>query len=112
MLCGLSKVLVCADGATSRLATQLGIVTTPPTCQCSRAYVEGGTHKLKADGVFFWNTEVLPGKLTFLLSMFDSDMCYCQGRRQERLVGDEAPPKCWNRPTALGFGGPRRLTNS
>jgi len=56
-------VLICADGATSKLATQLGIVTTPPSSQCSRAYVEGGTHKFKADGVVFWNSELLPGKL-------------------------------------------------
>jgi len=56
------KVLVCADGATSKLATQLGIVSTPPSSQCSRAYVEGGTHKFKADGVVFWNSELLPGK--------------------------------------------------
>ena len=57
------KVLICADGATSKLATQLGIVTTPPSSQCSRAYVEGGSHKFKADGVIFYNSEMLPGKL-------------------------------------------------
>ena len=63
------KVLVCADGATSKLATKLGIITTPPSSQCSRAYVEGGTHKLKADGVVFWNSEVLPGKFILTLCL-------------------------------------------
>jgi len=53
---------VCADGATSKLATKLGIVNTPPLSQSGRAYVEGGTHKFKADGVIFWNSQLLPGK--------------------------------------------------
>ena len=58
----LHQVLVCADGATSKLATQLGIVSRPPDSSCSRAYVEGGTHKFKADGVVFYNPELLPGQ--------------------------------------------------
>lgn len=56
-----ARVLVCADGAPSRLATQLGLVTRPPDSTCSRAYVEGGTHKFDADGVVFYNKELLPG---------------------------------------------------
>ena len=28
------------------------------------------------------------------------------------LVGAEAPPKCWKGTIALGFGGPRRRTQS
>ncbi|KAH3891537.1 conditioned medium factor receptor 1-like [Dreissena polymorpha] len=56
-----SRVLVCADGAPSRLATKLGIVVRQPDSTCSRAYVEGGTHKFKADGVVFYNRELLPG---------------------------------------------------
>jgi hypothetical protein len=55
------QVLVCADGAPSRLATKLGIVTQPPASTCSRSYVEGGTHKFKADGVVFYNKDLLPG---------------------------------------------------
>ena len=55
------RVLVCADGAPSRLATKLGLVTRPPDGSCSRAYVEGGTHKFKADGVIFYHTHLLPG---------------------------------------------------
>lgn len=56
------QVLVCADGATSKLATQLGLVSRPPDSTCSRSYVEGGTHKFDADGVVFYNKELLPGK--------------------------------------------------
>ena len=45
------RVLVIADGATSKLATHLGYCTEPPKGVCSRAYVEGGTHQTKFDGV-------------------------------------------------------------
>ena len=44
------RVLVCADGATSKLATKLGYCTEPPEGICSRAYVKGGTHNAKFDG--------------------------------------------------------------
>ena len=54
-------MLVCADGATSKIATKIGIVKTPPSSQCSRAYVEGGSHCFNADGVVFWNRDILPG---------------------------------------------------
>ncbi len=56
------QVIVCADGAPSKMAGQLGIVKEPPTSTCSRAYVEGGTHKFKADGVVFYPRDLLPGK--------------------------------------------------
>jgi len=56
-----ARVLVCADGAGSGLATKLGIVTTPPDGVCSRQFCEGGTHKFAADGVVFYNKELLPG---------------------------------------------------
>lgn len=55
------QVLVCADGAPSKLATELGLVTRPPDSTCSRAFVEGGTHRFNADGVVFYNKEMLPG---------------------------------------------------
>lgn len=56
-----SRVMVCADGAGSGLATKLGIVTTPPDGVCSRQFLEGKTHKFGADGVVFYNKEMLPG---------------------------------------------------
>jgi len=33
----------------------------PPNGVCSRAFVEGGTHKFDADGVVFYDTDLLPG---------------------------------------------------
>lgn len=59
LLC--SQVLVCADGATSQLATKLGLVKDPPCSNCTRSYVKAGTHKFKADGVVFYNRDMLPG---------------------------------------------------
>jgi hypothetical protein len=64
------QVLVCADGAPSKLATQLGLVTKPPDSTCSRAFVEGGTHCFKADGVVFYNKSMLPGKAVDLYAGF------------------------------------------
>ncbi len=55
------RLLVCADGATSGLATRLGYCTEPPRGVCSRAYVEGGTHRADFDGVCFYQRESLPG---------------------------------------------------
>ena len=55
------RVLVCADGAPSKLAIKLGVVTQAPQGSCSRAFVEGGTHKFKADGVVFYHKQLLPG---------------------------------------------------
>lgn len=70
------RVLICADGATSKLATTLGIVSTPPSSQCSRAYVKGGTHKFKADGVVFWNKDILPGYAA-LFKHPNDELNYC-----------------------------------
>ena len=44
------RCLVIADGATSKLATELGYCTEPPKGVCSRAFVEGGTHNTTFDG--------------------------------------------------------------
>ena len=60
-------MLVCADGAPSRLAMKLGLVSQPPNGSCSTAYVEGGTHKFTADGVIFYHKDMLPGELGFSL---------------------------------------------
>lgn len=54
-------MLVCADGATSGLATKLGYCTEPPRGVCSRAFVEGGTHNTNFDGVCFYPKWSLPG---------------------------------------------------
>ena len=55
------RVLVCADGAHSKLATTLGMCIAPPQGVCSRAFVEGGTHNTNFDGVCFYQPESLPG---------------------------------------------------
>lgn len=44
------RVLIIADGATSKLATHMGYCHEPPKGVCSRAYVEGGTHNTSFDG--------------------------------------------------------------
>ena len=44
------RLLIIADGATSKLATALGYCTEAPKGVCSRAYVKGGTHNTKFDG--------------------------------------------------------------
>lgn len=43
-------MLVIADGATSRLAMQMGYCTEAPKGVCSRAFIEGGTHNVDFDG--------------------------------------------------------------
>jgi len=56
-----AKMLVAADGAISRLARALGVVTTPPQTVASRQYVRGGTHNFKSGGVLFYPQYMLPG---------------------------------------------------
>ena len=56
-----ARALVCADGSTSRLATQLGYCTEPPLGVSSRAYIQGGTHNTNFDGVCFYPRWSLPG---------------------------------------------------
>jgi geranylgeranyl reductase family protein len=55
------KMLVAADGANSRLARALGVVTIPPQAVASRQYVRGGTHNFKSGGVLFYPQYILPG---------------------------------------------------
>ncbi|CAL5219487.1 g1326 [Coccomyxa viridis] len=55
------RMLVIADGATSKLAMQMGYCTEPPKGVCSRAFIEGGTHNVDFDGVCFYQRESLPG---------------------------------------------------
>ncbi|XP_011671616.2 conditioned medium factor receptor 1 [Strongylocentrotus purpuratus] len=71
-----ARVLACCDGAPSALATKLGIVRTPPQGSCSRAYVEPGTHKFKADGVVIYNKDMLPG-YSALFRHPNDELNYC-----------------------------------
>ena len=73
-----SRLLVAADGANSRLARLLGVVTTKPDGYASRRYVRGGTHNFRSDGVLFYPEWVLPGYVA-LFRHFDDDIdvgCY------------------------------------
>lgn len=54
-------MLVCADGANSKLTTKLGYCTEAPRAVCSRAFVPGGKHNAKFDGVCFYPKRSLPG---------------------------------------------------
>ena len=73
-----SRMLVAADGATSRIARSLGVVTTPPEGVAGRQYVKGGTHNFKSGGVLFYPKYVLPGYVA-LFRHYDDDIdlgCY------------------------------------
>jgi geranylgeranyl reductase family protein len=73
-----ATMLLAADGANSRLARSLGVVTTPPQAVASRQYVKGGTHNFKSGGVLFYPTFILPGYVA-LFRHYDDDLdvgCY------------------------------------
>jgi geranylgeranyl reductase family protein len=56
-----ARALVAADGANSRLARRLGLVTTGPEAICSRAYIDAGSSDFAFDGVAFYRRDLLPG---------------------------------------------------
>jgi geranylgeranyl reductase family protein len=56
-----AKMLVAADGATSKLARCLGLVTTKADSVCSRAYIKAETSDFTSDGVVFYPPSLLPG---------------------------------------------------
>ncbi len=73
-----AKMLVAADGANSRLARDLGVVTTPPQAVASRQYIRGGTHNFKSGGVLFYPKYILPGYVA-LFRHYNDDIdvgCY------------------------------------
>lgn len=73
-----ATMLLAADGANSRLARSLGLVTTTPQAVASRQYVRGGTHNFKSGGVLFYPTFILPGYVA-LFRHYDDDLdvgCY------------------------------------
>ena len=60
-----ARMLLCADGAPSRLARSLGVVSTPANGVASRQYIKGGTHRFTSDGVLRYPDYVLPGYVAF-----------------------------------------------
>jgi geranylgeranyl reductase family protein len=71
-----ARVLIIADGALSRLARSLGLVTTPPDAVCSRAYIEAGTCEFAADGVLFYPPSLVPGYCSVFREA-DGSFSYC-----------------------------------
>jgi geranylgeranyl reductase family protein len=70
------RALVIADGALSRLARSLGLVTTAPDAVCSRSYIAPGSSEFAADGVLFYPPSLIPG----YCSMFreaDGSVSFC-----------------------------------
>ncbi|KAL4514155.1 hypothetical protein Ndes2526B_g09305 [Nannochloris sp. 'desiccata'] len=68
------RVLVCADGSTSHLATKLGYCTQAPLGVSSRAYIKN--HNLEADGLCFYPKWSLPGYAA-IFKHTNGDLGYC-----------------------------------
>jgi flavin-dependent dehydrogenase len=81
------RCLIAADGAKSKIARALGIVTTGANSVASRQYIKGGTHNFTSDGVLLYPPYVLPGYVAlFRHSNDDIDLgCYV-------LPGGRVPP--------------------
>ncbi len=71
-----TKVLIAADGATSKIARSLGILDKPPEAVCSSVYIKAGTHQYKDDGVCLYTQDIVPGYLA-LFKEADGDVVFC-----------------------------------
>ncbi len=73
-----ARCLIAADGAKSKIARALGVVTTGANSVASRQYIKGGTHCFSSDGVLLYPHYVLPGYVAlFRHSNGDIDLgCY------------------------------------
>ncbi|WP_445632762.1 hypothetical protein NSTC745_04320 [Nostoc sp. DSM 114161] len=71
-----ARVLVAADGATSKLARSLGLVNTNPNGVCSRAYIKPGTSTFLHDGVVFYPPSLLPGYCSIFRETSD-ELSFC-----------------------------------
>ena len=81
------RCLIAADGAKSKIARALGLVTTGANSAASRQYIKGGTHNFTSDGVLLYPKYVIPGYVAFFRhSNGDIDLgCYV-------LPGGKVPP--------------------
>ena len=68
------RMLVCADGATSRLATRLGLCKAPAMGVSSRAYI--ANHNTEFDGACFYPKWSLPGYAA-IFKHADGELGYC-----------------------------------
>lgn len=71
-----ARVLIAADGATSKLARSLGMVTTSPDSVCSRAYIKANTSNFQEDGVVFYPSSLLPGYCSLFREVED-ELSFC-----------------------------------
>lgn len=73
-----ARCLIAADGAKSKIARSLGLVTTGATSAASRQYIKAGTHNFKSDGVLIYPPYAIPGYVAlFRHSNGDIDLgCY------------------------------------
>ncbi|MGB5809049.1 MAG: NAD(P)/FAD-dependent oxidoreductase [Polyangiales bacterium] len=74
----LGRVLIAADGAKSKIARSLDVVTRGANSAASRQYIKGGTHDFTSHGVLLYPPYVLPGYVAlFRHSNGDIDLgCY------------------------------------
>ncbi|MEM9731552.1 MAG: NAD(P)/FAD-dependent oxidoreductase, partial [Myxococcota bacterium] len=59
------RALIAADGAKSKVARALGLVTRGANSAASRQYIRGGTHNFTSHGVLLYPRYVLPGYVAF-----------------------------------------------
>lgn len=72
------RCLIAADGAKSKIARSLGVVTSGANSAASRQYIKGGTHHFESDGVLLYPPYAIPGYVAFFRhSNGDIDLgCY------------------------------------
>ncbi|UCC20174.1 MAG: NAD(P)/FAD-dependent oxidoreductase [Promethearchaeota archaeon] len=71
-----AKILIIADGASSRIAQSLGIIKGPPQAVCSRSYVKAGTYEFNQEGIVVMSMKLVPGYCA-LMKEADDDLVFC-----------------------------------
>lgn len=71
-----ARILVIADGSSSRIAMSLGFVNDSPQTVCSRSYIKAGTYNFDYDGVTVFPMKLVPGYGAFLREA-DGDVVFC-----------------------------------
>ena len=71
-----AKILVVADGSSSRIAHSLGFIEQPPQAICSRAYIKAGTYNFEYDGLTIFPPKLVPGYCAFMKEA-DGDVIFC-----------------------------------
>ncbi|MFX0010688.1 MAG: NAD(P)/FAD-dependent oxidoreductase [Candidatus Hermodarchaeota archaeon] len=71
-----AKILVVADGSSSRIAHSLGFIEEPPQAICSRAYIKAGTYNFEYDGLTIFPPKLVPGYCA-IMKEADDDVIFC-----------------------------------